>query len=214
MLRYDLAIHGFGMLPGLLAVHLLDRDPGQQLLLLSGDATVGGEALEPVTEASLSPAARALVDPFAVSQWSGYFVTRGGKTEQHADNVLLLDPVQLWLELRGLLPDWAMPARCEGVVHAGTELRWSGEQAEVASFADLVSLTRREEHREILGLDQVRALPLPVLADLDTGDEPWDAFQHVPLGDERVFVRKLRCNGDVAAQLTSGFGRLLSELIA
>ena len=48
MHRCELAIHGHGLLPGLLAVHLLGRDPGLSVLLLSADKAIGGEVLEPV----------------------------------------------------------------------------------------------------------------------------------------------------------------------
>jgi hypothetical protein len=78
----------------------------------------------------------------------------------------------------------------------------------------LASVTRREQSEEIIGLESVRSLPWPVLVDLDTGDEPWDAFQHIPLGDDRVYIRKRNCRGDPEAELTTGFGQLLSDLIA
>lgn len=212
--RYDLAIHGFGLLPGLLAVHLLGRDPGQSLLLLSGDATIGGNALEPVPVSSLSAPARELVEPFAVARWPGYFVTRDGRTEQRSDEVLLLDPVQVWLELCGLLAPEDMVPNGGAVSYATPRLDWTGGWAEAAQLVDLAAITSRTEASEILGLEAARSLPLPVLADFDTGTEPWDAFQHLPLGDERVYVRKRRCRGDAEAELTGGLGRLLSDLIA
>ena len=40
MPRFDLAIRGSGMLPGLLGVHLLQRDASQSLLLLTGEAQI------------------------------------------------------------------------------------------------------------------------------------------------------------------------------
>lgn len=201
------------MMPGLLALHLLGRAPDQAILLLSADSTVGGEALEPVLETSLSTAARTLVEPFAVAEWPGYFVTRDGSTEHCHGKVLLLDPVQLWLELQSVLAGHDMPTNCSAITVSGTRLDWNGSPVEVANYADLTGLTRHEEHREILGVEKARALALPILADLDTEDEAWDAFQHIPLGDERVFVRKRRCRGDALAEMTSGFGRLLSDLI-
>jgi hypothetical protein len=72
----------------------------------------------------------------------------------------------------------------------------------------------RDQSADILGLDTARNLSLPVLADFDTGQEPWNAFQHIPLGDERVYVRKRRFRGNAYAELISGFGKLLSDLIA
>ncbi len=214
MHRCELAIHGHGMMPGLLAVHLLGRDPGLSVLLLSADAAMGGDVLEPVVASSLSPAAAALVDPFIVMRWPDYLVSHAGTSQRYEDEVLLLDPVQLWLELQGLLaPDCL--ALSGGVLQQdGPQLHWSSGTCEVARLVDLEPMTRRNQASEILGLDLARALPLPVLADFDTGDDHWNVFQHLPLGDERVFVRKCRILHDAEAELTTGFGKLLSDLIA
>lgn len=214
MRHFDLAIHGHGILPGLLALHLLGRTPGQSLLLLSADATVCGEVLEPVLVSSLSPVALRLVEGFAVSRWPGYFIIRDGEPRHHAHEVLLLDPVQLWLELGNLLDDEDMVLSGGNLARHGRTLDLPSGPVEAVILVDLASMTRREESAEILGLEIARSLPLPVLADFDTGNEPWDAFQHIPLGDERVYVRKRRCDGDIEAELTTGFGRLLSDLIA
>lgn len=214
MRHYDLAIHGFGMIPGLLAIHLLGRSPGQTLLLLSGDETIGGETLEPVLTSSLSEPARRLVEGFVVARWPGFLVTGRGAPHQQQAEVLLLDPVQIWLELGTLLAEGDMAPSGGAVARDGREIHWSGGSAIAQDFVDLAGLTRREQSAEILGLEIARSLPLPVLVDFDTGNEPWDAFQHIPLGDERVYVRKRRCLGDPVADLTTGFGKMLSDLIA
>jgi hypothetical protein len=214
MRRFDLAIHGFGLIPGLLAIHLLGRSPGQTLLLLSGDQTIGGETLEPVLTSSLSEPARRLVEPFTVARWPGFFVTRDGTPHQQSGEVLLLDPVQVALELESLLSTDDMVLSGGAVGRNGQVISWTGGQAIADDFVDLASLTRREQSAEILGLEVARSLPLPVLVDFNTGNEPWDAFQHIPLGDERVYVRKRRCLGDPIADLTTGLGMILSELIA
>ena len=214
MRHFDLAIHGFGMIPSLLAIHLLGRSPGQTLLLLSGDETIGGETLEPVLTSSLSEPARRLVEAFVVTRWPGFLVTRDGTPHHQQAEVLLLDPVQVWLELSTLLADGDMVLSGGSVVHRGHILQWQGGEAVAEDFVDLAGLTRREQSAEILGLEIARSLPLPVLVDFDTGNEPWDAFQHIPLGDERVYVRKRRCQGDPVADLTTGFGKMLSDLIA
>ena len=213
MRRYDLAIHGFGILPALLAIHLLDRDPGQSLLLLSGNKTIGGESLEPVVTSSLSSAAATLVEPFVVRRWPGYFVTRNGTTTSRDDEVRLLDPLQIWLELQGLIETADMVTDVGPVSQDHETLTWAGGSAQVAQLVDLTALTRRDHSDEILGLELARSLPWPVLCDFDTGAEPWDAFQHIPLGDDRVYVRKRNCQGEPEADLTTGFGRLLSDLI-
>lgn len=213
-MRYDIAIHGHGMLPGLVALHLNNRAPDQALLLLSADRTIGGDMLEPVVRSSLSPDALDLVEPFAVARWPGFLVSDGGEPHHHDDEVLLLDPVQLWLELSIALPLHDMVALDGPLRRHGTDLSWPGGSARVTELVDLASATRRDQSADILGLDAARSLGLPVLADFDTAGEPWDAFQHIPLGDERVYVRKRRFRGNAYNELIGGFGKLLSDLIA
>lgn len=212
--RYELAVHGHGLIPGLLCLDLLRVGTPESILLLVAEEAVGGHTLEPVTISSLSRPALDLVADFAVAHWPCYFVIRDGQTHEHADPVLLLDPVQLRLELDARLAAQDQAVGVRGLTQRGSALTWPGGSAEAADLVDLCALTRMEQHAEIVGHDMARSLPLPVLADFDTGDEPWDAFQHVPLGDERVYVRKRRCRGDAEFELTGGFGKLLSDLVA
>lgn len=214
MHRCELAIHGHGLLPGLLAVHLLGRDPGLSVLLLSADKAIGGDVLEPVLASSLTSAAYDLVEPFVVMRWPGYFVRQAGGARHYDDEVLLLDPVQLWIELQSLLSPDCLALSHGALEQDGVHLSWPGDSCEVARLVDLEPMTRREQSCEIVGLDAARALPLPVLADFDTGDEHWNVFQHLPLGDDRVLVRKYRMAHDPLTALTAGFGRMLSDLIA
>lgn len=213
MHRCELAIHGHGLLPGLLAVYLLGRDPGLSVLLLSADKTIGGEVLEPVAVSSLVPAARELVEPFVVMRWPGYFIRQAGSARRHDEEVWLLDPVQLWIELQGLLPPDCLAFSHGGLELEGDHLSWPGDSCTVTRLVDLQSITLRDQDTEIVGLDAARALPLPVLADFDTGDAHWNVYQHLPLGDERVLVRKCRIGRDPETQLTTGFGKMLSDLI-
>lgn len=214
LVQYDLAIHGHGMIPGLVALHLHRRNPGQALLLLGADLQTGGSALEPVVRSSLSDEAYVLVEPFVVAQWPGYLVSDKGDPDYHDDEVLLLDPVQLTLELSAVLDSHEMTTTGGKLTINGKSLSWGARQAQVRELVDLAALTWQDQDCEILGLDAARSLSLPVLADFDTGHEPWNAFQHIPLGDERVFVRKRRYRGNAYAELIGGFGKLLSELIA
>lgn len=214
LVQYDLAIHGHGMIPGLVALHLLKRNPEQTVLLLAADDKVGGNALEPVVRSSLSSDAYLLIEPFIVAQWPGYLVSDKGDPDHHHDEVILLDPVQLSLELSTVFDPHDMTRTNGPLTVNGKSLSWAGGQAQALELVDLASLTRQDQECEILGLDAARSLSLPVLADFDTGHEPWNAFQHIPLGDERVFVRKRRFRGNAYAELIGGFGKLLSDLIA
>lgn len=191
MVATPLAIHGHGLLPGLLAVHLLHRNPELSVLLLSADLALGGEHLEPVVASRLSPTARALVDPFVVSSWPAYYMIDRGETELNEDEVLLLDPLQVWLELQEAIGPGAMVAPSGPIALEGDLLSWQGGSARIDRLIDLDPLTAGPGESEIVGVDAARRLTLPVLADYDAADGEWAAQQYLPLGDERLVVRKL-----------------------
>lgn len=212
MLRFDTAIHGRGLLPGLLALHLLDRQPGLAVLLLCGDDTICGEQLEPVVVDRLGDAARLLVEPFCVARWPGYFIARDGKIDRHESEVWLLDPLQVWLELEGRAATCQAVARCGEVKQADGKVHWAGGETQVSQLIDLSALTASPSESEIIGIEAGRQLGLPILADYDTASDGWEANQLLPLGDERVVVRKLpRRQGLLAAH--SGFESLLNALV-
>lgn len=206
-----IAIHGRGLLPGLLAMQLRAQTPHLPLLVLSPDRTLCGEQLEPVIASKLSAAALHLVDPFAVSRWSGYYVVRGGSHELHEDTVLLLDPVLVWLELQAQLPPPALVARCGPINQQGSRITWTGGSAALDRLIDLAPLLGPGEVSQIVGADAVRGLALPVLADYDMACARWSAHQYLPLGDERLVIRKLPQAADLIAQQSS-FEALLNAL--
>lgn len=212
MLRFDTAIHGRGLLPGLLALHLLDTQPGIRILLLCEDPTVCGEQLEPVVVDRLGIAARRLAEPFCVARWPAYFIARDGAIDRHEGEVWLLDPLQAWLELESRESVCHAVARCSEVAEADGRVHWAGGEAQVSRLIDLSALTASPGESEIIGIEAGRQLGLPILADYDTATDGWEANQLLPLGDERVVVRKLpRREGLLAAH--SGFESLLNALV-
>lgn len=211
--HYPIAIHGFGMLPPLLALHLLATEPDARVLLLCGDAQVGGDQVEPVIAGKLQPAARDLAEMCCVSRWEGYYIARDNAIERFDDPVWLLDPVQVWLELAQHSERCTAIAGCDLPQVSGPQLTWAGSTALADRFVDLSVLTAARAECEILGIDAVRQLGLPILADYDTAAPGWEANQLLPLGDERVLVRKLPLRtGLVAANST--FESLLNALVA
>ena len=213
MVAQPLAIHGHGLLPGLLAVHLLDIHPDQPILLLSAERALGGTHLEPVVTSRLSPVARSLIEPFVVSSWPAYYLIEAGNTELQEDEVLLLDPLQVWLDLQGRLEPAALVAPCGQISLDGNRLSWAGGTAEIDRLIDLDPLTGRSGESEIVGVDAARRLTLPVLADYDAAGGEWSARQYLPLGDERLVVRKLpRADHLITQQST--FEMLLNGLTA
>lgn len=213
MAYYELAIHGSGLLPGLLAVHLAQQEAPRRVLLLSSDPVVCGEHLEPVVASRLSPVSAALVDPFVVASWPAYLETRGGKTERLEEEVLLLDPQQLHLELLDLLGAECLVPNCGAVAGEAGAVSWQGGSAVIDRLVDLAPLLGQQGESEIVGMAVIRHLDLPVLADYDASGPWWEACQYLPLGDERLVIRRLpRRDGLLATQ--TNFESLLNGLTA
>ena len=213
-----LAIHGRGLVPGLLALRLIRAGGSAPVLLLSPDAAVCGDQLEPVIASALNPAAQALLEPFVVASWPGYYTVRGGVHERRDDPVWLLDPVQVWLELQGLLPPAALVAACGPLHHGRGRLNWTGGSALLGQLIDLDPVIGGAAVSRIAGVDGAQALDLPVLADHDAADHDtagarWSAYQYLPLGDDRLVIRKLPRADNLVAQHTP-LEALLNTLLA
>jgi len=213
MSDYEFAIHGHGLLPGLLAVHLLRQDPHCRILLLCRDSVVCGDHLEPVLPNRLSAASADLIDAFVVASWPAYLETRGGATQRFDDELLLLDPQQVHLELLDHLAPSDLIAGCGDAESHGGTVSWDGGCATVERLIDLDPLLGAAGESEIVGMAMFRHLDLPVLADYDASGPWWEACQYLPLGDERLVIRRLpRRAGLVASQTT--FESLLNGLTA
>ena len=213
MRAHQLAIHGHGMLPALLALHLLVRAPLTDLVLLTSDQTIGGDQLEPVVANRLSAASLALAEPFVVARWADYLITQHGQSTLHDAEVLLLDPVQVWIELQNQLDPAALIANCEALSENHGVLTWQGGQARIERLIDLAPLLGPPSESQIVGLEALRWLGHPVLADYDAADAQWAAHQYLPLGDERAVIRKLPRQTDLLGA-HSTFETLLNGLTA
>lgn len=210
---HQLAIHGYGMLPGLLALHMLARAPHTDLVLLTSDPVIGGDQLEPVVADRLSAPSRALAEPFVVARWDNYLITRGGQSELHEAEVLLLDPVQVWLELQSLLDPAALISGCGPLTREDQQCSWPGGGVQTQQLIDLEPLLGPRCESEIVGLEALRWLAQPVLADFDAADKQWSAHQYLPLGDERAVIRKLPRQTDLLGAHRT-FETLLNGLTA
>ena len=211
MIGPPIAIHGHGLLPGLLAIHLLNQMPLRPILLLSADQPLGGAHLEPVVASRLSPRALDVIEPFVVASWPAYYLIRGGTADLQEDDVLLLDPMQVWVDLQARLDRLALVTNCGAVTLAGNIISWDHGTAEIVRLIDLDPLLGPGGESEIVGIDAARGLTLPVLADYDIACPQWSAQQYLPLGDERLVIRKLpRAEHLIGQQIT--FETLLNAL--
>ena len=223
-----LAIHGRGLVPGLLALRIIRAGVCAPVLLLSPDAAVCGDQLEPVIASALKQAAQALLEPFVVASRPAYYTVRGGVHERHDDPVWLLDPVQVWLDLQGLLPPAALVAACGPLEQSRGRLSWTGGSALLGRLIDLDPVIGGAAVSQIAGVDGAQALDLPVLADYDapdldapdldaddhdTASARWAAYQYLPLGDDRLVIRKLPRADNLVAQHTP-IEALLNTLLA
>ena len=104
---------------------------------------------------------------------------------------MLLDPLQVWLELQGLLDPSALITECGQLAQIDGAVSWQHGSAQIEQLIDLAPLLGPPSASEIVGLEALRWLGHPVLADYDAGDARWSAHQYLPLGDERAVIRKL-----------------------
>ena len=132
-----------------------------------------------------------VIEPFVVSSWPAYYLIRAGTAALQENEVLLLDPMQVWVDLQGRLDRSALVTGCGVVTLAGNMISWDHGTAEIVRLIDLDPLLGPGGESEIVGIDAARVLILPVLADYDATCEHWSAQQYLPLGDERLVVRKL-----------------------
>lgn len=200
--HHDIAIHGWGMLPAMLALHLLTKEPATRVLLLCGDSAVGGDQVEPVVADRLCAAARQLATSCCVACWEGYYIIRDGTVALHEETVWLLDPVQLWLDI----------AEQDGRCTARTGCSTIGAGDEAGRYIDLSALTLPQAESEIRGNDLVHQLGRPILADFDSVPPGWHAHQMLPLGDERIMVRRLPLRTSLVAATTS-FESMINALV-
>ena len=127
----------------MLAIHLLNRDPQQPILLLSGDQVLGGTHLEPVVASRLNPAAKELTQPFVVSSWPACYLICCGTPALQEDEVVLLDPLQVGLELQGRMDPSMLVAFCGTVTLADSVLSWDHGSSEIDRLIDLDPLLGR-----------------------------------------------------------------------
>ncbi|HVR89800.1 MAG TPA: hypothetical protein VHG29_01745 [Novosphingobium sp.] len=189
--KLDLAVVGKGFAPCLMALALLAARPRLKLLVLTLDREVGGRHFELVLPERLPAIAMGLLDSAVVREWPGFLVNRAGTTEYCAERVALLDPVQLWLELRERVDDARLIVACGGVEWDGSWLSWEDGDARVAELVDLRALAFPERQSDIVAAGALADLQHPVLADFDAAGEAWHYLQYIPLGADRVAIERV-----------------------
>ena len=96
---------------------------------------------------------------------------------------------------------------------ADGRIGWFGGSALLGQLIDLDPLIGAGAVSRIAGIAGAQALDLPVLADHDAACARWTAHQYLPLGDDRLVIRKLPRADNLVAQHTP-LEALLSTLLA
>ncbi len=209
MEKFDLAVVGKGFAPCLMTLALLAVRPHLKVLVLVLDTEVGGRHFELVLPGRLPAPTVALLDAAVVREWPGFLISRAGTSEYTPERVALLDPVQLWLELRERIDDARLIVACGGVDWDGTWLSWDDGDARVAEVIDLRVIAFPERQSDIVAAGPLADLQYPVLADFDAAGEAWHYLQYIPLGADRVAIERVaRLPGIDAAGDLSGLATL------
>lgn len=169
----------------------LAERPDLRLLVLLTDREVGGRDLELVLPDRLPATATALLELAIVREWSGHLVVSQGKSRKTIERTVLIDPVQLWLELRERVGDAPLIVSCGSVLWEDGWLSWGDGDARVGELIDLSALSFPSRQSDIVEAGALRDLDLPVLADFDAGGEAWHYLQYVPLGGDRVAIQRV-----------------------
>ncbi len=208
MREFDLAIIGDGLTPCILALSLLAERPGVKLALVSSDAQIGGNRLELVLPDRL-PAA--FVDPLSAAttlEWGAFALRARGETDLVEERVWLVDPMQVWMDLRDRLPTSALFPRRDGLAVEGDVVSWFGGGIRAAALADARGLVRARRD-EIVEARVFAELPYPVLADFDVGSANWGYLQYVPLGADRALINRIgRGDGDPIEDIAASPARI------
>lgn len=195
--EYDLAIIGGGLVGSLLTLALRQYRPEIAFAVVESGPHFGGDFLEAGVVAEIPPALYELIDPLAVKVWPGCFVNYPRRSQHFADEILMLDPRQLHLEI----VDHPRAAHClagsrvqavagKRIVHArgalAARLIVDANDARIQSDLEIERVTRYRDFRLHHDLD------LPVLADMSDTAGDWAFLQLFPVDAERIVVEHFR----------------------
>lgn len=195
--EYDLAIIGGGLVGSLLTLALRQYRPDIVFAVVESGPHFGGAFLEAGVAAEIPPALHELIDPLVVKAWPGCFVNYPRRSQHFADEILMLDPRQLHLEIvdHAGAPHCHAGSRVQAVagkriVHARGELAArlivDANDSRIQSDLEIERVTRYRDFRLHHDLD------LPVLADMSETAGDWAFLQLFPVDAERIVVEHFR----------------------
>ncbi|TRD11286.1 hypothetical protein FGU71_05105 [Erythrobacter insulae] len=95
----SIAVLGGGLYASLTALALAHCRPDHRIYLVTDTTPLERDVISPVLRSSLNHSAQELLEPFIVSKWPGYFISRNGEPQFHEGEVLLLAKEQIQAEI-------------------------------------------------------------------------------------------------------------------
>lgn len=194
---HDLAIIGGGLFGSLLGLALRAHRPDIDFVLIEKEGYFGGSFLEAAIANEIPDPIRSILDPAIVKYWPACFVNYPGQSERFEDEVLLVDPRQIHLEM----VDHPQASQCfanctietisgDRIVHSGGTLHArlivDASDLRIQSSLEIERLTRYRDFRLDHDLD------LPILADMSATAGDWSFLQLFPVDGERMAVEHFR----------------------
>lgn len=194
---HDLAIVGGGLFGTLLALGLRRHRPDVDFVLVEGGARFGGSLLEGAVAQEVPAALADVIDRATVRVWPGCFVNYPGRSQFFGDDILLVDPRQLHIEVI----DHPLASRCRAgvriraidggrIFHDGGDIRArlivDASDARIQSQLGIERVTRYRD------FSLAHDLELPILADMSATAGDWSFLQLYPVDGERMVVEHFR----------------------
>lgn len=194
---HDLAVIGGGLFGAILALALRDHRPDVDFALIGNEPHFGGTLLEAAVADEIPGSMRAILDRATIKIWPSCFVNYPGGPQHFGDEVILIDPRQLHLEMI----DHPQAAHCvsgslvqavkgDKIMHSRGSLRArlivDASDRRIQSHLDIERLTRYRDFRIEHDLDQ------PILADMSATAGDWSFLQLFPIDHERMVVEHFR----------------------
>lgn len=194
---HDLAIIGGGLFGSVLALALREHRPEVDFAVIESEAHFGGSFLEAAVANELPRSIRKILDRATVKVWPSCFVNYPGGPQHFDDEVLLIDPRHLHLEMI----DHPQASRCfagctveavkgDRILHSRGNVRArlivDASDLRIQSHLEIERLTRYRDFRLEHDLDQ------PILADMSRTAGDWSFLQLFPIDRERMVVEHFR----------------------
>lgn len=194
----DLAIVGGGLAGGLIALALAARHPGARLLLIEGEATLGGNHVWSFFDGDIAAEHRWLVDPLVGARWAGGHDVRFPDHRRHLNapyNSIVSGEYDA--HLRAVLGDSVLTSATAATMASDSVTLTDGRRIDAGAVVDARGAADLSALRcgwqkfvgQVIELDRPHGIDHPVI--MDATVEQVDGYRFVyllPMGERRIFV--------------------------